>query len=806
MALEPLPAGPADPDPLESYRPLPGVPDEMMNASGRARPAWQRFIDHFSALGTGEIARRFARGDEYLRDAGVFFRQYGGDGASERDWPLSHVPVLIHESEWQEIAAGLVQRAELLEAVAADLYGENRLVAGGHLPASLVAMNPEWLRPLVGVTPQDGHYLNFLAFELGRGPDGQWWVLGDRTQAPSGAGFALENRVATARIFSDIYAGMNVHRLAGFFRAFRDALGGLRGEAGSRAAILTPGPHNDTYFEHAYIARYLGMMLLEGEDLAVERGRLVVRTVAGPHPVSVLWRRLDAAWSDPLELNEASSLGIAGLVEAVRLGNVAVVNALGTGVLETRALLAFLPRICEALRGEPLKLPNIATWWCGQEAERAHVAAHVAANAATMTISSALSTLTPLPGATGKSGDEAGWFRSAPGDTLEQRLQKDGALLVGQESVTLSTTPAHVDGRLQPRPMSLRVFLARTADGWQTMPGGYARIGHGDDPAAIAMQRGGRVADVWVVSDRRVETVTMLPLRTGPYIRPDPGPLPTRAADNLYWLGRYIERAEGAMRLLRAYHFRLAEAAGPETPLLSHVADYLKTRGIDVGQRVPRAIHATLASAVFSAGKVRDRFSMDGWMALKDLARTAQRMTGTVVAGEDEARAMGVLLRKITGFSGLVHENMYRLTGWRFLTIGRSLERAAGMASLLASLADPEAPDGALDLAIEVADSTMSYRRRHAVATTAESVVDLLALDAMNPRSILYHLEELRDQIAQLPGADLHGPRSRPSRVALQLHTGLAVRAPEDLDIEALVELQDAIENLSDELSATYLS
>lgn len=251
----------AAPDPvsrlLAGYRPLPGVADELVDANGQVRPVWRGFVDYLAKMPAEEVNRRLDQGDQYLRDAGVFFRQYGDD-TTERAWPLSHIPVLIHESEWKAIGEGLIQRAELMELVAADLYGEQRLVREGHLPASLVAMSPEWLRPMVGVRPRSGQFLNFIAFEIGRGPDGQWWVLGDRVQAPSGAGFALENRVATTRTFADFYAPSNVHRLAGFFRAFRDTMNDLRGDSESRVGILTPGRLNDTYFEHAYIARYLG--------------------------------------------------------------------------------------------------------------------------------------------------------------------------------------------------------------------------------------------------------------------------------------------------------------------------------------------------------------------------------------------------------------------------------------------------------------------------------------------------------------------------------------------------------------------
>lgn len=784
---------------LTHYRPPPGVSDELLDAEGRIRPVWHRFIRHVAGLTPTDLANRFARGDQYLRDAGVFFRQYSPTGTSERAWPLAHVPVLLDEEEAARIARGLVQRADLLEALMADLYGPNRLVADGHLPPSLIAANREWLRPMVGVSPRSGHYLHFIAFEIGRGPDGTWWVLGDRTQAPSGAGFALENRVATSRIYAELYSEENVHRLAGFFRLFRDTLQGLSHDRNGRIAILTPGPLNDTYFEHAYIARYLGFMLLEGEDLTVENGHVMVRTVAGLQPISVLWRRMDAAFVDPLELDVTSRLGTPGLVGALRQQAVTLVNALGSGVLETRALMAFMPRIARALLGEPLILPNIATWWCGQAAERAHV--RDARDR--MMIGPALSTSLPFEADdTTVLGSQV---RPEARGSFDAWLEAEGASLVGQEAVMLSTTPAFVNGQLLPRPMSLRVFLARTGQGWQVMQGGFARIGRVPEPSAIGMQRGGTAADVWVVSPRRVETVSMLPTSTTPYARVRPGILPSRAADNLYWLGRYVERAEGTMRLLRSYHVRLAETADPTAPLTAHLAEYLESLGINPKTPIPPALIAMLQSSIHSAGNVRDRFSVDGWSALNDLAKSTRRLADRVSPGDDAARAMSVLLRKISGFSGLVHENMYRFTGWRFLSIGRSLERAIAMTGALAWLADTDTPDGALDLAIEIGDSVMSHRRRYSVTTSRETVVDLLALDTMNPRAILYHLTEVKEQIAFLPNAEVNGQMSSLSRAVLQVHTDLAVETPETLDGDRMREIILKLEGLSDLLSTSYL-
>lgn len=783
------------------YRAFPGVADEMLDTDGSTRPVWRNFVNNISRMSEATLHERFARADRYLRDAGVFYRAYEGSANSERAWPLSHIPVLIAEREWDVLSAGLVQRANLLEAIVADIYDENRLVQEGFIPPALIASNPEFLRPLVGVKPAGGHYLHFCSFEIGRGPDGNWWVLADRTQAPSGAGFALENRVATTRAFSDIYAETHVHRLASFFSAFRNSLLGSKQNLEDRIGVLTPGPANETYFEHAYIARYLGFMLLEGEDLAVVNGKVMVRTVAGLKPVSVLWRRLDASYTDPLELNQYSHIGTPGMTQALRNGAVTFINALGSGVLETRALLAFMPTICRHVLGEDLALPSIATWWCGQKAEREHVARNISR----MVIGPAYSRM-PFFDDNGQSVLGAA-LRSNARNSISEWLETDGAKLVGQEAVTLSTTPAYVDGKLVPRAMSLRVFAARTRDGWQIMPGGFARIGAGDDVAAIAMQSGGAAADVWIVSDKPVARTTLLPAEES-FTRNMPGSLPSRAADNLFWLGRYIERAEGALRVLRAWNARYAENANREVPLLANVSSYLTALDIDTDadRGVPESLLRNIDSAVYSASNIRDRFSPDGWLALKDLAKTARRFHETVRPGDDAAHAMTILLRKLAGFAGLVHENMYRFTGWRFLTIGRYLERGLHMTRLLGHMSGADAPDGALDMLLEIGDSVMTHRRRYNVSTARLTVTDLLALDPLNPRSVLFQLNEIRTEVEQLPNAFVNGQMSPFYREAMRLHSGLAVMTPEAMSEQIYRKLEQELEKLSDLLGRTYLN
>lgn len=786
-------------DPVLGYAALPGIADEMLDANGQIRPVWRNLISHLSRMPEGDLQERFARADRYLRDAGVFYRTYGAQGSGERNWPISHVPVLIDGKEWEAVSKGLVQRADLLEAVVSDIYGENRLVQEGILPPALIAGNSEFLRPLVGVKPVGGHYLHFCSFEIGRGPDGNWWVLADRTQAPSGAGFALENRVATTRALSDIYGESHVHRLASFFGAFRDALQAHKQYPEDRIAVLTPGPANETYFEHAYIARYLGFMLLEGEDLTVVNNRVMVRTVAGLKPIGVLWRRLDASYADPLELNQNSHIGTPGMVQALRSGAVTFVNALGSGILETRALLAFMPTVCRRLLGDDLLMPSIATWWCGQKAERDHVAKNIEK----MVIGPAYSRL-PFFDDNGQSVLGSSLRQTAKA-SIGDWLSSEGAKLVGQEVVTLSTTPAYVNGKLVPRPMSLRVFAARTENGWQIMPGGFARIGSGPDVAAIAMQAGGAAADVWIVSDKPVPKPTLLPPEES-FTRNMPGSLPSRAADNLYWLGRYIERAEGALRILRAWHLRYAESADPGQPLLADVSRYLKAIDIDMSKAVPAPLLRNIDSAIYSASNIRDRFSPDGWLALTDLAKTARRFHEAVQPGDDASHATTILLRKLAGFAGLVHENMYRFTGWRFLSIGRHLERALHMTRLLGHMSGPEAPDGSLDMLLEIGDSVMTHRRRYNVATARLTVADLLALDPLNPRSILFQLNEIRTEVEQLPNAFVNGQMSPFYREAMRLHSGLAVMTPEAMDHEVYRKLEQEMEKLSDILGQTYFS
>ena len=355
---------------LPSYRVPAGHFDELLEGDGALRSHWQGFVRHAGELSAEDLSRKHARVARQIHDNGVTYNVYAAAEGPTRPWALDALPLIIPTTQWEPLAAGLRQRARLLNALAADVYGEQRLIAEGLIPPALVFGHPGFLRPCHGVRPAGGVFLHQVAFDLARGPDGQWWVVGSRTQAPSGAGYALENRLTVSRLFPDAFRDLRVHMLAQFFRGLQDMLlasAPCDGET-PHVALLTPGPYNETYFEHAYLARYLGFTLVEGGDLTVRDDRVYLKTLTGLEPVHALLRRLDDDFCDPLELRADSTLGVPGLVQAWRAGTVLVANAFGTSVLESPALLGFMPTACQRMLGQSLAVPSIATWWCGEPA------------------------------------------------------------------------------------------------------------------------------------------------------------------------------------------------------------------------------------------------------------------------------------------------------------------------------------------------------------------------------------------------------------------------------------------------------
>ena len=802
---------------ISGYRPLHGVFDEMMDGDGRLRAHWQPFLTMLAALGAEEINRRFAAADRYLRDSGVFYRVYEDAAGIERPWPLSHVPLVIEPGEWRQLEAGLIQRAELLEAVLADCYGPATLTRDGRLPAAVIAGNPEFLRPLVGVEPPGGAHLRFYAVDVGRGADGRWWVLSDRAQAPSGAGYAIENRLALSRAIPDIYRKARVERVAPFFQALQAELLALSRRDDARISLLTPGPMNETYFEHAYLARYLGLLLVEGEDLSVQDDGVFIRTVSGLRRTEVLLRRIDADFADPLELNAASRLGVAGLLQAVRDGKVVIINALGAGLVEARAMLAFLPALAPIVLGAALKIPNIATWWLG----RADMREDMIGKLDSMVFASAFTE--QLPNAQLGSEILGARLDDAQRLALMQSIRDRGIDYVAQEAVTLSSMPVWREGRLQPRPFTLRLFLARTGGRWQVLPAGFVRIAADVDARAVSLQRGAATADAWVLARGPVAETTLLPTPERMPVQRASGLLPSRAADNLFWVGRYVERAEATLRLVRAVVNRVAEADDTAAPVIATLkallgawhaiptdiagapATFIARAALtetDLDGSLPRLLRA----ARFAASVIRDRFSPDAWRAINDLAKLSAT---PLPAGPTEsaiAERVETALRIIAALSGLAQENMTQLAGWRFLELGRRIERALLTCRLTRALAQAGTADGELDVLLELADSQITYRQRYVMIAAPAPVVDLVVLDPNNPRSVLYQLDRIEAHLRALPKRSSSGRLSPVQQIAAAIATRLRTAEAVAVNEALVADIEQALMKLSEAITAAYLT
>src|SRR5579862_6611375 len=537
----------------EGYADHSPLPDEMMEPDGSIRPHWRSFVAMLDEMGARERRQRWDHARRLIHENGVTHNVYGDPHGLDRPWGLDLIPLLIPAEQWQRLCDGLIQRARLLDALVADLYGAARTVREGLLPPELVWANPGFLRPCHGAVPLHNRWLHLYAADLAKSAEGQYEVLSDRTQAPSGGGYSLENRIVLSRTLPVAFRQSNVERLAPFFAALRETLASFApgNRDNPRIALLTPGPYNETYFEQSFLANYLGYALVQGNDLTVRDAKVYLKTVGALQRVDVILRRVDDHFCDPLELYSGSYLGVPGLLEAVRRGNVVVANALGTGVLQAAGFLPFLPGLCRHLLGEELKLPSVPTWWCGQPAELRFVLEHLPQ----LVIKSAY----PTQGEDPIFGHEL--TRDELGH-LAKKIEAHPSKYVAQEEVTASSAPAFVDDRLQPRRFVVRPFLVAHKDSYEVMNGALTRITP-EDSLVVSLQRGGGSKDTWILSDGFVSQMTLLTLsnRPIPFSR-GVGDLPSRFADDLFWLGRYAERAASQVRLARAAIRNMMEERG----------------------------------------------------------------------------------------------------------------------------------------------------------------------------------------------------------------------------------------------------
>ena len=818
------------------YVPVEGHWDEALLPSGLPRRHWRKLVVEIRRMGFRHLSRRWQSGQQLIQSEGVTYNVGNLTEGSEYSWPMDPIPLVIDAKEWASIERAVIQRATLFNAILSDLYGEQRLLHQRLLPSALVFANSHFLRPCVGITPRGGVHLHTYAMDIARAPAGDWWVIADRTQAPSGMGYTLQNRLVSARTLPGVFDQYQIRQLARFYDMKRASLLALAGDqrANPSVVLLSPGPHNETYFEHSFLAGQWGFALVEGADLTVLDRCVYLRTLNGLQRVDVILRRLDDSFCDPLELRGDSLLGIPGLVQAVRSGSVAIDNALGSGLVETSAHMAFLPGLCRQLLGEELHMPSVATWWCGQEEPRHYVQEHLKELV-----------IKPAFPRFGQHPEFPESMSAAACEGLVRRIEAQPDEFVAQERVALSTVPVRTETGIVPRHAVLRVYAAWDGHSFVVLPGGLTRVSTLDSSLVVSMHLGGGSKDTWVLSGSAAEAAAARRRPTAQIpLQPDAGDLPSRVGDNLFWLGRYAERVEARVRFVRALW-----------PALSSEEDFGRTVSLETAIRLLAgfaylseetsaaslgeqrwSVQRTLTEMVYDPSQtsslrwnlkelrrvavhLKERLSSDTWRVLQQLE---SQFSAFAPANADQRYLGGLdlldnVVLTLSAFSGLLMENTTRGFGWRFLEIGRRMERALQTSELLRSSLSSAAAEvePCLQILLQIGDSSITYRTRYPTMLQTDLVLQVLLVDETNPRSVGFQLATLLHQINRLQENDEGSRNSTEHELALKAVN--LVRSCRTADLsrreaeghfpaleELVTELKTTLLELSDALTARY--
>ena len=833
----------------------------MVDGQGGLRPHWRQLLSTFSGLGEGWLAEQARRLDAAFANEGVTGIL---PGAGKQSWRCDPLPLPISANEFAALEEGLAQRAELLEAVLQDIYGSQSLLADGLLPPAVVYANEGFLRPChAGGQKQPGHrFLDFYAADLVRGPDGAWRVLADRTSGAAGIAYAQENRRVMARVVPEAFRGLQVRQLRPFFDIWQTALQragqersygrGFQGRqiqsqyaqtyasqtqgqaapapVGPGIALLTPGPGSPHWFEHMMLSRDLSCALVEGGDLTVRGGAVFLKTLKGLQPVDVLLRRMDARMLDPLELDAGSLIGVPGLMEAARSGTVRISNDPGAGAMEAPALAAWLPSLAMRLLGERLKIASVPTLWLGDAEAREKVWR----NPEGWLIRQA---------ADGRSAAiEPARLSSEARRELLDNIAFEPWRFAATTSLAPSVAPCAGPNGLVPRPVVLRIYLVFDGTGWRALEGGLARVLEGNEKLCGALPGEGLSKDVWVLLDERSDIVGPPLMPVMPIaIRRTAGDLPSRIADNLFWLGRYVERLEGSARLVRATISRLSRGAVlpreiVELEALSRSlaqADLIPTEAMTVagggvalteallaslreGGAQPGSIAGLIGNVAHLTELVRDRLTGDMYgaftTALRQIRADSRQVNRSV---EGVSQVMVDILRFSASVAGLAAENMVRGGGWLFLELGRRMERAQAISSQVGFALEqpPGRVEPALRLVLELCDSLITYRTRYLTVLQPAPVLDLVLADDGNPRGLAFQLAAIGHLLGQIAGRQ-DGPFSGVAAGLLE-QTGLLVSHVAEAADQAVAaselphvlhELSSRIGALSDQVTRHYFA
>jgi uncharacterized circularly permuted ATP-grasp superfamily protein/uncharacterized alpha-E superfamily protein len=816
------------------YQSLEGVYDEAMTPSGQVNEHWSYLLSALQKLGPENLSQREIKTQRILRDDGATYKPYTDQ---ERTWQVDSVPLLLNSDNWQQIEAGLLERTQLFNLLLKDIYGKQELIHQGVIPPETVFAHPGFLRPCFGIEHPTEHALILHAVDMLRTADNQVCVIGDRTQSPSGAGYALENRTVMTRVFPELFRDSQVRRLAMFFQALRHKLNSLAPEGElPNIVVLTPGSRSESYFEHAYLANYLGYSLVQGRDLTVRNGYVWTKSLSGLSRVDVILRRIDDFFCDPAELKSDSYLGVPGLLEVVRAGRVAVANPLGSGILENPVFLKYLPAISQALTGNNLQLPSVATWWAFDALDREYINDN---------LSSLI--IKPVFKRSGQYSIVAGDLSAEELDKLRKQIADAPLKYVAQEIVRPSYAPCWQEQAFIPRPTVLRSFIVAGESQYQVMPGGLTRFGKAQDDRLITNQLSALSKDTWILSKTPEKYVSLWSDKTGHISISDEQEqnLPSRVIENMFWLGRYAIRAEYALRLLRTVFMQLNNTdhlseksyrtillavtnvtetypgftstdsvlfENPEAELLSVIIDANRTG----------SVISSLNEMLNCAEEVKVLLSADTQRVINDIRDNVNYLEVAIrndFASAPE-EALDPLVTSLLALSGLVQESMIRGYGWRFIEIGRNLERAYQTLSLLEALLVPVLQeydeDSVLETVLLTLETLITYRRRYRARTDVINGLELTLLDESNPRSLNYLLLELKEHIDELPGRKKKSFLTKECRLILELLNRVQLAQPLELckinkgderreQLEAMLkECQNFLNQLATVMSDVY--
>jgi uncharacterized circularly permuted ATP-grasp superfamily protein/uncharacterized alpha-E superfamily protein len=787
------------------YEPLHNVYDEAFLPTGETREQWSFALNFLKDLGVDNLAARESKTQRILRDDGATYKSYTD---RERNWQLDTVPLIIDSDRWAQVEAGILQRSELFNRLFNDIYGPQELIRQGVIPPEVIFAHPGFLRPCVGVKQPSEYALILHGVDMVRTSDDKICVIGDRTQAPTGAGYALENRTVMTRVFPNLFRQSQVQRLAMFFQTLRVKLNSLSPDDHlPNIVVLTPGSSSESYFEHAYLANYLGYSLVQGRDLTVRNGQVWMKSLSGLSRVDVIFRRVDDFYCDPAELKSDSYLGVPGLLEVIRAGKVVLANPLGSGILESPLFLKYLPAISQALLGEDLLLPSVKTWWANDPKDRDYIFDNLSRLI-----------IKPVYKKKGQHNILGSRLSADELTDLREMISQKPLKYVAQEFISTSYSPCWQQQKFSPRPTVLTSFSVAGENNYNVMPGGLTCIGKTVDDPLVSNGHSALSKDTWVLSNEPVRNISLWSDKSKHESMADDQEqnMSSRVIENMFWLGRYAIRAEYALRLLRTVFLQLNNAdqlsdrsyriilltvtevtetfpgfalidkkidtatslfENPEAELTSVITDMNRTG----------SVASNLNEMLNCAEEVKSFLSADTQRVINDIRDNVNALEQTIKTDFASApeEALDPLVTSLLALSGLVNESMIRGYGWRFIEIGRNLERAYQTTKLISSLMSPVLTeydeDAALETVLLTLETLVTYRRRYRARTDVVNGLELTLLDETNPRSLNSLLQSLSEHINVLPSRQQGRLLSIEKRISLELLNKIQLAVPSNL-------------------------